>query len=279
MPKMLPVLSLLIFYCGCICSNGNTVKPTSSGKEAISSMKDAIDNNGKECVYNYNKEEGMNMTMDQILDELYAAGKECLRERSFLYSPWERSDRRNEYISRFDKAIFACLDIPARNGHALAAFRLAQLCSEPYSWKVYDPSRADELKTQAMANMVKQVEAKPSLAFDAGFAYLYESGSKDIQNAERYFQIGADTGDASCIWQLGEIAKMTGQKERAFQYFLKAAKLGQGMAMFEVAECFKNGEGTPVDKDEAIHWYKLCVESKYAASSDAENRLKELKAD
>lgn len=279
MRKMLPVLSLLIFYCGCICSNGNTIKPTDCGKEAISSMKDVIDKNGKECVCNYNKGEGMNMTLDQILDELYAAGKECLRERSFLNSPWERSAHINERISRLDKAIFACLDIPARNGHALAAFRLAQLCSESNAWNVHDPYRAEELKKQAMANMVKQVEAKPSLAFDAGFAYLYESGSKDIQNAERCFQIGADTGDASCIWQLGEIAKMTGQKERAFQCFLKAAKLGQGMAMFDVAECFMNGEGTPVDKDKAIHWYKLCVESKYAASSDAEDRLKELKAE
>ena len=150
MKKMLPVFGLLIFYCGCICSNRNTIKPTDCGKEAISSMKEIIDNNGKEYVCNYNKEEGMNMTMDQILDELYAAGKECLRERSFLYSPWERSNHINERISRLDKAIFACLDIPARNGHALAAFRLAKLCSESNAWNVRDPSRAEELKEQAL---------------------------------------------------------------------------------------------------------------------------------
>ena len=62
----------------------------------------------------------------------------------------------------------------------------------------------------------------------------------------------------------------------AFDYYLKAAELGQGMAMFEVARCYENGTGTSRDIKNAIHWYQLCSKSHYAASHDAEDRLMEL---
>ena len=69
---------------------------------------------------------------------------------------------------------------------------------------------------------------------------------------------------------------MRGKKIPAFHYYLQAAKLGQGMAMFAVGQCYEKGEGTPKNKAEAIRWYKLCVKSNYAAEWDAKERLKKL---
>ena len=223
----------------------------------------------------------MNMTKTMI-DELYSAGKESYWDYDMLESDVRRNDVRRTFdvdraLTGLCKAAFKFFDLAARNGHAVAAFKLSKLCSSPDLLCVDNgPLRREELKKQAMEGMVKQAEADPSIAFEAGFAYLYENIPNDIDKAERCFKAGAEAKDASCIWQLGEIATKKGKKIPAYHYYLQAAKLGQGMAMFAVGQCYEKGEGTPKNKAEAIRWYKLCVKSNYAAEWDAKERLKEL---
>lgn len=224
----------------------------------------------------------MSMT-ESMINELYLAGKDCLWDYDFLQFDLRDGTSGgsfdvNRAMEAICKAAYHLLDMAAKNGHALAAFKLSKLCSDPNLWivMVNEVGKEEKLMKQALEGMVEQAMKNPSLAYDAGFAYLYESRTEDIDKAERCFKAGAAANDASCIWQLGEIAKKRGRRIPAFHYYLKAAKLGQGMAMYEVGQCYEKGEGTPPDKSEAIRWYKLCVKSKYAAQSDAEARLKAL---
>ena len=216
----------------------------------------------------------MSMT-EQMLDRLYAAGKKCLRARDRLGTGLNPSAGSEEAGECIDEAALACLETAAEAGHAVAAFKLSRLYADAHS-RMYDKQKAMDLSRQALADMVKQVLANPSLAWDAGYAYLYESNPQDVPKAKQCFQVGADAGNASCVWQLGEIAKIEGQKVRAFQKFLEAAVLGQGMAMYAVAECYETGYGVPFDKGEAIRWYRRCAESSFAAHHDAEKKLQQL---
>ena len=178
--------------------------------------------------------------------------------------------------SDLDEAAFDCLDIAVQNGYTVAALPLLKLCSDQHSC-VYNPQKVIELKSKITNDLTKQCQEDPDVAFEAGYFYLYEIEPQDIQNAKKYFLIGAHEQNASCIWKLGEIAKEEGEMELAFILFLKAARLGQGMAMFAVAEFYENGYGVSIDISKAIYWYNCCVESKYAASYDAQKRLEQLK--
>ena len=48
------------------------------------------------------------------------------------------------------------------------------------------------------------------------------------------------------------------------------------MAMFDVAKSYESGIGTTANLNEAIRWYKACLDTPYAASSDARARLEEM---
>jgi TPR repeat protein len=45
-------------------------------------------------------------------------------------------------------------------------------------------------------------------------------------------------------------------KYRAFEFYKKAAKLGDSQAQYNLAFIYKNGYGTTKDLDKATHWYK-----------------------
>lgn len=210
---------------------------------------------------------------NEMLKRLYQAGEKCLDAKSNMdFSPHEPMFGA---CSDLDEAAFDCLDIAVENGYTVAALPLLKLCSDQQSC-VYNPQKVIELKSKITNDLPKQCQEDPDVAFEAGYFYLYETEPQDIKNAKKYFLIGAREKNASCIWQLGEIAKQEGELELAFELFQKAAMLGQGMAMFDVAECFEKGIGTTADKSKAIYWYKCCAASNYAASSQAEERLKQL---
>lgn len=119
-----------------------------------------------------------------------------------------------------------------------------------------------------------------SYAFHVGHAYSLEEGCPhDDEIAKICFELGASNGDKDCQWKLGLIYKKNGDDERAVRKFWEAAEQGQGMAMFELAQCYEMGIGTPCDRSLAILWYERCKKSQYAASSDAKRRLQEIERD
>jgi len=171
---------------------------------------------------------------------------------------------------------FACLHNAADRGHALAACLLSRIYAEE-KYPIRDKWKAKIYAETASDGMVDLVEQNPSYACDAGFAYQSGYGCVlDLDKAIRCFEIGARMMDKNCEWRLGLIFQKDCRDEDAFRLLALAAEHGQGMAMYEVAQCFEKGIGTDRDINKAIHWYKLCSHSNYAAESDAKRRLKEL---
>ena len=126
---------------------------------------------------------------EQMIDRLYAAGEKCLhaRERMGL----DLAAGSEETVECIDEAAFACLETAAESGHSVTAFKLSKLYLNAHS-RMYDKQKAMDLNRQALVDMVKQVIGNPTLAWDAGYAYLYESTPQDVPKAKQCFQVGAD---------------------------------------------------------------------------------------
>lgn len=45
-------------------------------------------------------------------------------------------------------------------------------------------------------------------------------------------------------------------KKQAFNFYLRAATLGNIEAQYELAKCFRNGRGTPIDEGAVFFWLK-----------------------
>lgn len=232
---------------------------------------------------------------------LYSEAEEALGRLGSLYSPEDfevilppgltTADANRLYLLGKEKMrehideqpdipfAFACFRVAANQGHALAACRLSKLFANQ-KYPIFDKDKANEYAKIASDGMVDLVEQNPSFAWEAGYAYEYELNDiKDHNKAIQCYQIGVKNQDKNCEWSLGEIFQRTGKKEEAFDLFSLASEHGQGMAMYELAKCYELGIGTPKDIHKAIHWYERCVKSNYAAKSDAEKRLKEIKCD
>lgn len=171
---------------------------------------------------------------------------------------------------------FACFLAAADMGHALAAYKASAVYANR-KYPVFDQVRAAQYAEFASNGMVNLVRQDVSYAFDAGVAYSCGEGCpRDGEKAQICFELGASEGDKDCQWKLGLIYKMNGDDERAVRKFWEAAEQGQGMAMFELAQCYEMGIGTPCNRDQAVLWYNRCKDSNYAAASDAKERLREL---
>ena len=190
---------------------------------------------------------------------------------------YEMGEKNSDDFDALDKPLaFACYKAAAEKGHALAACRLSMMYADR-DLPIYDKKKADDYGAVASAGMVDLCRESPDLANDAGYAYQTGSGClADMGKAKICFQIGAENRDMNCLWRLGLILQHEARDEEGFHNLLAAAELGQGMAMYEVAQCYEKGLGTERDRKKAVAWYRRCVKSRYAASHDAEWRLREL---
>ena len=170
---------------------------------------------------------------------------------------------------------FACLKVAADKGHPLAACNVADILAQD-KYPIFNMEKAKEYAEFAAAGMIGLVERDVSYAFDAGLAYEYGTLTHDERKSMQCFELGAKVKDKNCQWKLGVIYKKLGDTIHAFQVLFDSAKQGQGMAMFELAQCFEYGIGTGRDLLKAKYWYEQCSSSNYAAESDAKNRLDEL---
>ena len=164
----------------------------------------------------------------------------------------------------------------ALKNHPLAAYRIVQLADE-YEIPMTGDDRESYL-VFASENMLPFVKNDPSYAWDAG--YIYEYGPHPVMDKDKAFQcyrIGAENGDVSCHWTLGEMLESDKEYTKAFMHYKIAAEGGQGMAMFKLADFYENGLGIKQDINAAISWYEKCTKSNYASASDAKERLRKLK--
>lgn len=188
-------------------------------------------------------------------------------------------DKANDFSKPDIPFAFACFLAAADMGHALAAYKVSAIYANR-KYPIFDQRKAAEYAKIASDGMVNLVRRDVSYAFDAGVAYSCGEGCpRDDEMAQICFELGASDGDKNCQWKLGLIYKKNGDDERAVRKFWEAAEQGQGMAMFELAQCYEMGIGTPCDRSQAILWYERCKDSQYAAASDAKSRLQEIERD
>ena len=171
---------------------------------------------------------------------------------------------------------YAYFKAAADRGNAEAMGKMGEIyVSEFYPFN--DKSKSDKYYSKALKAYKKMVDTDGNACYEIG--YMYQNGlgvDKDLGQAKYYYKEGALLGDNNAAWRLGLIYKNEMEYTDAYNFLLKAADGGQGMAMFELAKLFESGLGTSYSKEKAIEWYKRCVESNYRASDDAKEALKRL---
>lgn len=193
-------------------------------------------------------------------DKLYSIGKEKLND-------WPKPDI---------PFAFACFFAAAKMNHALAAYEISVIYGNQV-YPIFDQDKSIAYAKMAAAGMVDLVQQDVTYANDAGRAYLSDCRClKDEEKAQFCFELGSSAGDMNCQWGLGLLYKKNGDDERAVHKFWEAAEQGHGMAMYELAQCYELGIGTPCDIAQAILWYKRCKVSSYTAAAEAKRRLQKI---
>ncbi len=105
----------------------------------------------------------------------------------------------------------------------------------------------------------------------------YTTLSPDRDKSVAWFKKGAERGNASAQYRLGEIYQiwmheiygygsgMDNDNDKAFEWYQKAAEQGHVKAQYSLGEMYRHGKGVAADADKAIEWYQ-----KAAAHADAQ---------
>ena len=75
-------------------------------------------------------------------------------------------------------------------------------------------------------------------------------------------------------FMLGRWYKSLNHDQKAFEFYQKAANLGNSVAQHNLACMYKNGVGIEKDINQAIYWYE---QSAKQGDQDAQDQLKRLK--
>lgn len=147
--------------------------------------------------------------------------------------------------------------IAAQNGFALAQAELGK------KYEYWYNDYVNAFKWYVLA--AKQNE--PSAQCNLGLCYFYGSGvQKDRKSAEEWFRLSADNEhDNGQYWYAFCSAGLYDDEihyKRAFEYYLKAAQQGHGLAQYRVAWCYKDGRGVTQNTKEALYWFRKCYENK-----------------
>ncbi|OHT12799.1 hypothetical protein TRFO_17268 [Tritrichomonas foetus] len=89
----------------------------------------------------------------------------------------------------------------------------------------------------------------------------YNDFPKCQKEARKYMKIAVELGDADATNMYAVSLRAEGQKDSAFAYFRRAAELGNTNAMMSLAEMLNNGEGCPVNQNEASQLIQMAADS------------------
>lgn len=108
----------------------------------------------------------------------------------------------------------------------------------------------------------------PDAQYWLGYHYSHGSGiKKDAVQAQKWLSIAFDNGMPGAAYLLGlfyESPNMTGfkkNKDEAFRWYEKAAKVGDRWAQKKLGEMYYKGNGCIKDRDEAYRWFKLAYDN------------------
>ena len=93
-------------------------------------------------------------------------------------------------------------------------------------------------------------------ANDAGAAIWKDQKSGARLDAEQWFRRAAEGGHLLGMTNLATLLRETGRNEEAARWDLATAGSGDAQAMYNRAVCYQNGNGVPIDVNEALSWYR-----------------------
>lgn len=90
-------------------------------------------------------------------------------------------------------------------------------------------------------------------------ALYYESCVSDRDKVLAYAKMKADIGTANDMTGYATLIKLQFGKERAFPYYLKAARMGDIEAQEAVADSYRDGFGVAADEQQALTWFQIAA--------------------
>ena len=149
----------------------------------------------------------------------------------------------------------------ALQGHARAQNRLAEIyeqgtgvpksCKESLKWYGRAASQGDNL---AQFNLARLLEA---------------SGASE--EASLWFHKAGEQGNLLAQVELGNCIGI--DDDQTFKWFRLAAEQGHSEAQYHLGLMYRNGRGTPVDFQEAIHWLHRSAEQDHLPAIGALHKL------
>lgn len=112
-----------------------------------------------------------------------------------------------------------------------------------------------------------------------GLAAAYRDGSRvtqDLKKAIAYYEKVYElhrehAGDAAN--RIGVIYNKQKNYEKQFEWCKKSVEEGYDWGMYNVAGCYRDGEGVQEDQEQAVAWFKKAYELHGEAAGDAANRI------
>ena len=171
---------------------------------------------------------------------------------------------------------YAYYKASADGGYTKAYSKMGEIYISQY-YPFHDKKLSDKYYQKVFKLLKSKEGIDGEAAYELGRMFEYGFGvNKDFEQAQYYYKSGALLGDKNASWRFGMICKADLDYAEAFKYFKKAAEENQADAMFELAQCYENGTGTPLNRESAIQWYTRCSLTLTSASAEAMRALERL---
>ena len=99
--------------------------------------------------------------------------------------------------------------------------------------------------------------------------------TKDLERMQKSMAppSAIDNSDAQALYEVAHTYLSSGDHETAIPYWLKAAGLGHAKAQYDLAECYRNGQGVAKDLNTARTWYEKAANQTHAKAQYALGKM------
>jgi TPR repeat protein len=145
----------------------------------------------------------------------------------------------------------------ANDGNAEAQYIVGDLCSKGLAddSSQYPQTKAAEWFFKAAAQSFPRAAGMVGLCYESGNMGV----DMDLDKAKRWYTKGLEMGDSSCgtaLWRNSKQSPARDESADAIKWLQWSAELGDPQAVFELAQCYWNGNHVNQDRDRAIALYR-----------------------
>lgn len=168
----------------------------------------------------------------------------------------------------------------AERGYSEAQNELGNIfiSSEAKVLGIYSEELSQKWLSISFKSFLKEIEDGNTTAMKE-IGDMYRVGNSvvtpNIDLAEKYYRMGAEKDNNGCQLWLGQLLREKGQYEEAIKWLSKAGK-NNGWAAYLVGQMYEIGEGTTVDINNAIKWYRNSANTRNFYARYARSALKRL---